>query len=212
MILAKMTHLKKMTHFKTHELLFKLFYIWELESYFLFLQSPYLNQPFIKGKLDLHFSEICDIFTCQRLHIILKILLQLLRVCGGWQSIYTQYLLCLLIMPHFSLPQEQLASLSFSLNFPYDHNHHSSLSLGVRVSPWRTQIPGLQSVSQPHPECSINTQGKCPWTREREGCSRREEGHFKYKREIFQVLSLSCFKIKELTHKSSHHQLPSANI
>lgn len=84
MILAKMTHLKKMTHFKTHELLFKLFYIWELESYFLFLQSPYLNQPFIKGKLDLHFSEICDIFTCQSLHIILKILLHLLRVCVGW--------------------------------------------------------------------------------------------------------------------------------
>lgn len=83
MILAKMTHLKKMTHFKTHELLFKLFYIWELESYFLFLQPPYLNQPFIKGKLDLHLSEICDILTCQSLHIILKILLHLLRVCGG---------------------------------------------------------------------------------------------------------------------------------
>lgn len=48
---------KKMTHFKTHELLFKLFYIWELESYFLFLQS-HLNQSFIKGKFDLYFNEI----------------------------------------------------------------------------------------------------------------------------------------------------------
>lgn len=28
------------------------------ESYFLFLQSHPLNQSFIKGKLDLHFSEI----------------------------------------------------------------------------------------------------------------------------------------------------------
>lgn len=210
MILAKMTHLKKMTHFKTHELLFKLFYIWELESYFLFLQPPYLNQPFIKGKLDLHLSEICDILTCQSLHIILKILLHLLRVCGGWQSIYTQYLLCLLTMPHFSLPQEQLASLSFCLNFPYDHTHHSSLPLGVRVSSWGTQPGYSQSASSS--ACSINTQGECPRARGREGCRRREKGHFKYKREIFQVLSVSCFKIKELAHEGSHHQLPSANI
>lgn len=43
---------KRMTHFKTHELLFKLFYILELESYFLFLQSD-LNHFYKREILSL---------------------------------------------------------------------------------------------------------------------------------------------------------------
>ena len=50
MILAKVTHLKGWPISKP-----KLFYILELESYFLFLQAD-LNQSFIKGKFYLYFN------------------------------------------------------------------------------------------------------------------------------------------------------------
>lgn len=50
-----------MTHFKTHELLFKLFYFWELERFF-FVCLFFTISPFecllLKEKTDLHFNEI----------------------------------------------------------------------------------------------------------------------------------------------------------